>query len=216
MNVDKTKKVFLIWFLVFLSWSVYRASVKLPEWADEAIVKPLIFVLPVIWWVKFKEKRSLDSIGLASKNFFKDLYLGLGIGILFAVEGFLTNFLKYGTFSFAPIGAFAGVGMIPFLVLSLFTSVSEEILGRGFVYGRLHELNKNQFKAAFVSSFLFLLLHLPILFTRLNLMGLSMVVYLVSVFLLGITNCYLYSYRGSLTVPILVHIFWNATVALYL
>ena len=104
-----------------------------------------------------------------------------------------------------------------FLVLSLVTAISEETLGRGFLYNRLFEEGRNQFGAAIISSVLFLLLHVPILFVQLNLTGGSLVVYLISVFLLGVTNCYLFTFRGNrLTVPILVHLFWNATVALYL
>ncbi len=216
MRIGKTKKIYLVWFLIFLAWSIYRVSGTWPEWVDELIVKPLIFVLPILWLVVVKEKRSLVSLGLTFKNFFKEIYIGVGIGLLFASEGFLVNYIKYHTFSFVPIGALASVGLIPFLIFSVATSISEEILGRGYVYSRLYEGNHNQFKSAVIASFLFLLLHIPILFTRLNLMGMSLIVYLVSIFLLGVTNSYLYTYRKSLVVPILIHIFWNATVALYL
>ncbi|MBI4067278.1 CPBP family intramembrane metalloprotease [Candidatus Gottesmanbacteria bacterium] len=216
MNVGKTRSVYLIWFGIFLVWSIYRAWFKLPEAIDELVVKPLIFVLPVIWWVKYREKRKLESIGITGRNFFQEIYIGVGIGVLFALEGLVANYFKYGTWSFAPLAALSSVGLMPFLLYSLFTSVSEEILGRGFVYGRLQEGAKDQLKPAIVASFLFLLLHIPIIFTRLNLVGVSLVVYIVSIFLLGVTNSYLYSYRKSLVVSILVHIFWNATVALYL
>lgn len=216
MNIKKIKRIYILWFLIFLVWSIYRVSFKFPEWVDEMLVKPLVFVLPVIWWVKFREKRSMESVGVTSRNLFKEIYIGCGIGLLFAFEGFLANYTKYHTFSFVPISVLAGAGLVPFLVISLFTSTSEEILGRGFVYGRIYEDNRNQFKSALVSSFLFLLLHIPILFTQLNLMGTSLIIYVVSIFLLGLTNSYLYSYRKSLVVPILIHIFWNVTVALYL
>lgn len=216
MNVKESKQIYLVWFFIFIVWSIYRVTFRFPEWVDELLVKPLVFVGPVIWFVKFREKRGFDSLGLGKKNLFHDLYLGVGIGLLFALEGFLANYIKYGTFSFAPIAALSGIGLIPFLILSFTTSVSEEILGRGFVYNRLYTEGKSQFKAAFVSSFLFLLLHFAILFTNLSLTGPSLVVYVVSVFLLGLTNSYLFTLRGSLVVPILVHLFWNATVALYL
>lgn len=216
MNVSKTKTIYLLWFVIFLVWSIYRVSTHFPEWIDEIVAKPVVFVLPVLWWVLLKERGSFASIGLTFKNFFKEIYIGLGIGLLFGAEGVLVNFLKYGTFSFVPIAAVSSVGLFPFLIFSVVTSISEEILGRGFVYGRLYEENKGQLKSALIASFLFLLLHIPILFTKLNLMGPSLIVYLVSVFLLGLTNCYLFSIRKSLVVPILVHIFWNATVALYL
>lgn len=212
-------KVFLVWFVIFLVWTFYRASLFLPENIDEFLIKPLIFVLPVLAVVLIQEKKGLNELGLlpSPKDFFTDLYIGVVIGIFFAAEGLLVNYLKYGNFSFAPIMAsrlYGGIGM--FFLINLATSLWEEILARGYLYTRLFKLNKNQFWAAFTSSFLFLLLHIPILFTRLHLSGTSLLVYPISILLLGITNSYIFSLRGSLTLPILIHAFWNMTVALYL
>lgn len=211
-------KVFIVWFVIFLIWAFYRAYFFLPDWADEFLVKPLIFVLPVLI-VVFKEKKKLTDLGITFRipKLFVDLYIGVVIGILFAVEGLVVNYLKYNHFSFAPILASrvsGGVGM--FILLNLATSVSEEILGRGFLYKRLFQTTNNQFGSAFTSSFLFLLLHIPILFTRLHLSGTSLLVYPVSIMLLGITNSYIFTLRGSLMLPVLIHTFWNMTVALYL
>lgn len=216
MNVKKTRYIYILWFLIFIVWTIYRMKGTFPEWVDEIGIKPGVFVLPVFAWVLLKERRTLSSIGLTLKNFFHEIYLGLGIGALFGAEGVVVNFIKYGTFSFVPTLAIASFGIFPFLIYSLSTAFAEEVLGRGFIYGRLYEANKNQLKSALIASFLFLLLHIPILFTQLNLAGPSLLVYVLSVFLLGITNCYLYGVRKSLVVPILIHIFWNATVALYL
>lgn len=212
-------KVFLVWFVIFLIWTFYRANFFLPENIDEFLVKPLIFVLPVFVVVLVWEKKKLNDLGLSSnpKDFLTDLYIGVAIGVLFALEGLLVNYLKYGKFSFTPILAsriYGGIGM--FFLINLATSLWEEILARGYLYTRLFKLNNNQFWASVTSSFLFLLLHVPILFTRINLSGISLIVYPISILLLGITNSYIFSLRGSLTLPILIHAFWNMTVALYL
>lgn len=212
-------QVFIVWFVIFLAWAFYRANFFLPEAIDEFLVKPLVFVLPVFYVVLLREKKKLEELGLVPKphDFFVDLYIGVVIGVIFAIEGLVVNFLKYGQFSFAPILASkisGGLGL--FFLINLATSVWEEILGRGFLYQRLYKVNKNQFYAAASSSFLFLLLHIPILFTRLHLSGTSMVVYPLSILLLGIANSYIFSLRKSLTLPILIHAFWNMTVALYL
>lgn len=212
-------QVFGVWFIIFLVWAFYRAKFFLPETVDEFLIKPLVFVLPVLYVVIIREKKRLADLGLvpSPKNFFLDLYLGVLIGILFVVEGLLANFLKYGQFSFAPILAVkVSGGIVSFLIINLATSFWEEILARGYLYNRLYQITKNQFGAAFTSSFMFLLLHIPIMFTRLHLMGASLLVYPVSILLLGITNSYLFTLRGSLILPILIHTFWNMTVALYL
>ncbi len=216
MKIMQDKRVYIVWFVIFIVWTIYRAFFRFPEAVDELIVKPLIFIAPVLYFVLFVEKNTLESIGLTAKNLFREIYLGLGIGVFFAIEGLLVNLVKYGTFSFLPIAAVSSVGLTLFLLFTLFTSVSEEILGRGYVYSRIAASEANQFKAIIIASFLFLLLHVPILFTQLNLTGASLVIYLSSIFILGVTNSYMFSIRKSLVIPIFIHIFWNATVALYL
>lgn len=212
-------KVFIVWFIIFIVWAFYRANFFLPESIDEFIVKPIIFVVPVLFVVLIREKKNLSDLGLTpkAKDFVMDLYFGVLMGVLFALEGLAVNYLKYSRLSLLPIVASrisGGLGL--FFLMNLATSLWEEILGRGFLYQRLYKISNNQFGAAFTSSFLFLLLHIPILFTRLHLTGTSLVVYPLSILLLGVTNSYILSLRKSLTLPILIHTFWNMTVALYL
>lgn len=213
------RQVFVTWFVVFIVWALFRAYFHLPEQVDEYLVKPLLFVIPVLAIVWVWEDKKLADLGLGAKPlaFFLDLYIGIVIGILFAIEGILANYLKYRQIFFIPIDAAklsGGVGS--FLLLNLATSFSEEVLGRGYMYNRLYRSTNKQFWSALVSSFLFMLLHIPIMFTRLQLMGPSMIVYPLSILIMGVTNCYLLSARKSLTLPILLHTFWNMTVALYL
>lgn len=213
------RQVFLVWFVIFLIWACYRAYFTLPETIDEFIAKPLIFAGPVIFLVLFKEKKGFRELGFGAtlRNVMLDVYIGVILGILFAMQGLLANYVKYGTLSFAIPETIAGSGgILLFLLINTATSITEEILGRGFLYNRLYRTSGNQMGSALISSVLFLLLHLPIVLTRLHLMGTSLLVYPISILILGITNSYLYTLRGSLTLPILVHTFWNMTVALYL
>ena len=94
MNIKH--QVFAVWFIIFILWSFYRAYFRLPELTDEFLVKPLIFVLPVLYVVCVREKKSLKELGLAPKlrDLFTDLYIGVVIGIIFAFEGLLINSLK--------------------------------------------------------------------------------------------------------------------------
>jgi len=213
------RQVFIVWFVIFLVWAFYRAYFSLPEAIDELLIKPLIFVLPILIIVFVKEKKKLSDLHVfpSRKDFFLDLYIGVVIGVLFALEGLVVNYLKYGQFSFSPLFSVkAGGGIIGFFIINLFTSLWEEILGRGYLYQRLYRETNNQMQSAIVSSFLFLLLHIPIMFTRLQLVGTSLLIYPLSILILGVTNCYLLTLRKSLTLPILIHTFWNMTVALYL
>lgn len=217
-NVIVRRKVFSVWFVVFLAWAFYRANVILPEWVDEFIVKPLIFIAPVLF-VTSREGKDLRSIGLglSLKNLIFDIYIGVSLGVLFAIEGLFANYIKYGRFSFSPLQTVSlSGGIYMFLIINLITSVSEEILGRGYMYNRLYQATNNQARSAIVSSFLFLLLHVPIMFTRLHLTGSSLIFYPVSIMVMGIANSYLFTLRKTLVLPVLVHTFWNMTMALYL
>ncbi|OGG07051.1 hypothetical protein A3D05_01995 [Candidatus Gottesmanbacteria bacterium RIFCSPHIGHO2_02_FULL_40_24] len=212
-------QTFLMWFFIFLVWAFYRANFQLPESVDEFIVKPLVFVMPIVYLVWVKENKSLKEIGLGIKlkGLVIDLYIGVVLGILLAVEGLLANYLKYGKFSFLPIEAlFIAGGIGSFLLINIAASVSEEIFGRGYLYNRLFKTSKEQAACAVVSSFLFMLIHIPIMFTRLHLTGNALIFYPLSIFTMGVVNSYVFTMRKNLVLPVLIHTFWNMTVSLYL
>lgn len=205
-----------LWGWIALTWALYRNFLRLPEWADEFLFKPLVFAIPVLWYVKNKERRPLSSLGLTGKNLFTSIYIGLGFGFVFAFEGLAANAIKYGKLQINPIDAFTQYGMVTLLALSFATAFSEELLSRGFVFSRLLEKSKNLPYASIVSTVLFVLLHIPILVTMHKLQGVTLVIFFVTDFILGLANSLLFYNTGSLVAPILVHIFWNMTVALYL
>jgi membrane protease YdiL (CAAX protease family) len=208
--------VFRLWAWILLAWSVYRYFFHLPEAVDEFVVKPLVFVVPVIWYVLKREKRPLSSIGLTGENFFVSLYTGLGIGFLFALEGMAANFIKYGQFTINPIVAFRQYGFL-LLLLSVATAFSEELLGRGFIFSRfLEKSNGNLMYASFYSTGMSVLLHVPILLTSLKYQGSTLVLYFATSIAIAFANAILYRQTKSLVGPVLVHLFWNMTVALYL
>ncbi len=208
--------IFRLWAWILLAWCLYRYFFKLPEYIDEFVAKPLVFVVPVLWYVIHKEKRRLESLGLTYKNLFPSLYAGLGLGLLFALEGIAVNAFKYGKLTIVPIDALRQYGLVTLLILSAATAFSEELLNRGFLFNRILEKKKSFLIAASVSTLLFVLLHVPILVTSLKLQGMTLVLFFITDVILGFaTSALFYAYR-SLVAPILIHTFWNMTVALYL
>lgn len=208
--------VYQLWAWVLLGWSLYRYFLKFPEWADELIFKPLVFAFPVLWYVVNKEKKKLASVGLTGKNFFTSVYIGIGFGFVFALEGLATNAIKYGKIQINPIPSLEQYGLVLLLLLSFATAFSEELLSRGFLFSRIYEKTKSLPYASLLSTLLFVLLHVPILVTSLKLHGTVLILYFVTDFVLGLANSLLFFNTGSLVAPILVHVFWNLTVALYL
>ena len=208
--------VYRLWAWILLAWSIYRYSFKFAEWIDELIFKPLVFVVPVLWYLRVKERRSFTTIGLTPKNLFTNIYIGLGFGFVFALEGLAANAIKYGKLTIIPIAAFEQYGLLLLLFLSLVTAVTEEILSRGFLFSRILERTKSLPVASLVSTLLFVALHVPILVTSLKLQGTALLLFFATDIVLGVANSLLFYSTGSLVAPILVHLFWNMTVALYL
>lgn len=216
VSASSLEPMYQLWGWIVIVWALYRYFFHLPEWADEFIFKPLVFIFPVIWYVRTREKRHLESIGITTKNIFTSIYIGLGIGFLFAIEGIVSNVLKYGRVELLPNTAFEQFGIGMMLLLSIATAVSEEVLSRGFVFSRLLENTKSLSYSVFMSSVMFVFLHIPILVTGLKLHGVTLVLFFITDIVLAIANSLLFYKTRSLVAPILVHLFWNMTVALYL
>ena len=136
--------------------------------------------------------------------------------MVFALEGIAANAIKYGKIQLLPNTPFEELGIGLMILLSLATAFSEELLSRGFVFTRIYEKTKNLPYAAFLSSIMFVFLHVPILVTGLKLHGVTLALFFVTDFVLAFANSLLLYNTRSLVAPILVHIFWNMTVALYL
>jgi len=208
--------VFQFWAWQLLVWSLYRYFFKFSEPIDEFVVKPLVFIIPVLWFVLRIEKRTLETVGLTIKNFFHSAFIGLGFGLLFSGEAILANTLKNGSLIITPLETLSSYGIWMIIFLSLATAFSEEILSRGFFFSRIFEVSKNLLHASLMSTFLFVVFHIPILVTSLKFQGTTLVLFLVTSFVLGLTNSMVYYKTKSLVGPVLIHFFWNVTVAVFL
>jgi membrane protease YdiL (CAAX protease family) len=215
-TVTSLEGVFQIWAWILLAWSLYRYFLVMPEWADELIFKPLVFFLPVVIYVFKKEKRGWESLGITGKNIFTSLYIGIGFGFMFALEGIVANRLKNGKMLINPIEVYRQYGMLILFGISLATAVWEETLNRGFLFNRIYGITRNLFYSVFISAVLFTLLHVPILVTSLKLQGPLLGLFFLTNFLLGIINSMLFARTKSIVAPAMVHLFWNMTVALFL
>src|SRR3989344_1351687 len=85
---------------LLLIWGFYRFLFQFPEEVEELFIKPIIWLIPVFILLK-KEKGTLSTLGITFQNFFPAIYYSLALGLVFAVEGFTINFVKYGGFDFS-------------------------------------------------------------------------------------------------------------------
>lgn len=145
------------------------------------------------------EKRSWNSLGLTLKGHVKDL----AYGKLFAFGFYLTGFgisLLLGVIRITG-WQFEVQSLLLSWILFLLVALTEEIMMRGYVLGKLLDEGMNRFWALFVSSVLFSAMHIfndhVSLFPMINLV--------LAGLLLGAS----YIYTRNLWFPISLHLFWN-------
>lgn len=216
--VSPIQKVLNVWAIVLIIWSVYRAYFKteLPIFFDEFIAKPAVFLIPVFYYItKVEKKNFFSAIDLKSENLLKNIFLGLAIGFVFFLSGTLGIFLKsqnvasiFSNQNFAMIGSF--------LLIAIATSISEEVLSRGFVLKRLYEESKNAFSSSFFTSILFFFLHVPILFTNDKIVGTLLLKVMFTDLILSLAVSFIYLERRNLLLPILIHAFYNLSLYLFI
>jgi membrane protease YdiL (CAAX protease family) len=209
------KHIFALFSFIFVVWSFYRYLPEiLPLWAEELILKPLIWLLPVIWLVKRVERQSFSSLGFTKKNLFPSLYWGIGLGLVFALEGFLTNIIKYKGLNLVSLGYSSGT-FAGLLLISLVTAFSEETVFRGYIFNRLWQIWDKEWLANIVSSFLFMLIHLPIGVFVLGYTPLVMLAYLLFVFIFAFGSAFVFGRTKNIFASILLHIFWSWPIILF-
>lgn len=211
-----TEWIFQFWAWQLLIWALYRYFFHFPEWVDEFIFKPAVFVVPVIWYVLQRERLSLATIGLTAKNIKRNILLGLGIGLVFTLEGMGVNIATHGSLHLQQLQATA-IYSIGFLaLLSLATAFSEELLSRGFLFSRLYNQTKRLWYAIVMSTCMFVAFHIPILVTSLKFQGPTLILFFFTSIVLAVANSIVFFQTKSLVTPLLIHFFWNMTVALFL
>jgi membrane protease YdiL (CAAX protease family) len=217
-GISSTQRALNLWAVILIAWSIYRTYFKLPEWFDEFLAKPLVFVLPVLIYIRSVEKKDIFSGLFINKNFkifIKEFLISVGVGFILLLTALISIYLRFKKVSF--IGHFPTFDMFGMIFLTaLATGITEEILSRGFVLKRLYEESKNAYSASFFASILFFFLHVPILFANNRISGNMLLMFMMTDLLLSMVNGLIMIQRKSLTVPILIHTFYNVVIALAL
>jgi len=214
MKEKTLKNVIQLYTFIFLIWGFYRFLFRLPEEIEELVLKPIIWLGPV-FYLLFKEKENLSSIGWSGKNFFKGLYLGIGLGIIFAIEGLLTHALKYSGISFIKLAYTSLPVFLVALGVSLGTAISEETVFRGYIFSRLLRVIKDEWLASLISNLGWALIHLPISIFVLHYDVLQISIYLFLTFLFGLGSAFVFARTETITASILMHVFWGWPLILF-
>lgn len=212
-NIRSLRYIISLYALIFVVWGFYRFLFKLPESVEELFLKPIIWLLPLLFILK-KERKDFRSLGWTTKNLFPALYLSIGLGVLFAVEGALVNSIKYGgSFNFLKVVPsqslfFSAIG------LSLVTAVSEETVFRGFMFNRLLAV-LGEWRANLTTSVAWALVHLPITIFVFRYDPAGVLIFLFLTFLFGAASAFVFARTGNVLASVLLHIFWEWPIILF-
>ena len=141
----------------------------------------------------------LSLLGMSLRGRGKDLLAGLGVAVLLYAVGFGTSLLM-GTVEIASV-QWVPRDLLGTLLFFLLVAVTEEVMLRGFVLGRMLSAGMNRFVALFLSSALFSAMHL----FNPNFALLPFINILLAGCLLGAS----FLYTRNLCFPVVLHWFWN-------
>lgn len=204
----------ILYFGVFMVWSVYRFVFRLPYWLDELFFKPLIWILPMFFLVRKVEKRPLfTSLGFGGKNFQNSLLVILGLVFFVGLEGITLGLIRHRS-SLPEI-----VASIPFssqvsIFVYLITALVEETLFRGYFFSRLWEVFENSKKANLVATLGFILIHLPISLFYLKFGPIQIIAYFILLLIMSLGSGWLFSLTYNTVPSVFWHFLWNWQVIL--
>lgn len=209
------KHVFALFSFIFIVWSFYRYLPQvLPLWSEELILKPLFWIIPTIWIVRKIEKQPWSSLGFTKNKIFTSFYWGIGLGLVFAFEGLLTNIFKYKGLNLASLD-YSSLEFSGLILLSFVTAFSEELVFRGYIFNRLWTIWGKESLANIVSSLLFVIVHLPVGIFVLGYKPAIMLAYLFFVFVFGFGSAFVFGRSRNLASSILLHVFWSWPIILF-
>lgn len=206
----KNATVFAAYLLIV--WGCYRLIIKLPDEVEELFLKPIIWLVPLVFLLK-RERAGISSLGITLKNLFPAIYFSLGLGAIFALEAVVLNFAKYGSFVFA-----ANIGdkfILSSIGLSFATAFSEEIAFRGYIFSRVWRALGNEWIANLTTSAAWGLIHVPVAIFVFKLDFPAAVVYLLLTTLFGIGSAFVFARTKNVFGSILLHVLWEWPIILF-
>ena len=185
-------------FLIQKAWGMEMQEGCLPSLFLERLLMLVGYLSAAVLVLRWRNL-PLSLLGMSLKGRGKDLLAGLGVAMLLYAVGFGTSLLM-GTVEIASV-QWVPRDLLGTLLFFLLVAVTEEVMLRGFVLGRMLSAGMNRFVALFLSSALFSAMHL----FNPNFALLPFVNILLAGCLLGAS----FLYTRNLCFPVVLHWFWN-------
>ncbi len=212
-NVERLHVDSIFWLLVSGSFVVllfYRIFVHLPVWFDEIFAKAFIFGAPV-WLYALVGRQTPDFFGFERRRFWPGAYAGLAIGGIFGFIGLMTSTVQKGRI------------LIPYLFssstfwetfgLAFATAWWESVFFYGLILSVLQHKHKNEWKAAALTTIIFLSFHAPVLVVRGGLASAAVPLFLLSFFAFG--QAIIFMRTKSVASAVVSHAFWGMVLLVY-
>lgn len=161
----------------------------------------IIFIpLFIRWLKKHRINYNLNSKKINYQSIIKIILLGISISLTYNILIYEINLNIHITDSFAV----KDISVITLILTSgIMGPILEELLFRGIVYNKLLIFN-NKNRSIFITSLIFSLFHFP------------NIINIIYAFFLSFILIFLFEKYKTLKVPILLHIFINTTIVLFL
>ncbi|WP_077296594.1 CPBP family intramembrane glutamic endopeptidase [Virgibacillus pantothenticus] len=216
IDLKVNKNYIWLYFILFYSiWSIRELWFvqyldlmdSVPRAITSAMIKIVIWVIPVMLLVKIMEKSVPFSYLGLRHNFRKGLKWASWVSLVFIAYFVVLNFTVLDNrIDFR-------IGFNEWLNTVLLVGITEEIVFRGFLLRKLIDTFKF-WTANIITALLFASIHFPIWFYK----GLSfphMLSSTITAFVLGIIFGFVYKKSNSLWSAIIVHSLYNLLVSLF-
>lgn len=197
---------------ILVVWGFYRLIFKLPDEVEELFIKPVIWLLPILFILN-KEKLGLKTLGFNFDNLYPVIYSILGLGAIFVIEALIVNYIKYGGLNFG-----ANIGTLPLtsaMGLSFATAFSEEVAFRGYLFNRVWQISKMEWLANISTNAVWILIHVPVTFFVLKMAPTPALIYLGITAIFGIGSAFVFARTKNVFASILLHVLWEWPIILF-
>lgn len=197
-----------LYTVILVVWGFYRLLFRLPVWIEELVIKPMVFVAPVIYRLYQEKSQSWSerwaSLGVTRVN------LGMGLGLGLALGAF---YLLVGGAGASKEMQLGSVGLT--MVLAVATAISEQLVFMGYILLRLARVWRQEWGAVVVTAVLLAVIHVPILVFDYRLPGREILGQFLLVLALGLGNGAIMLRVKNLITPVLAHSLWGWAMVIF-
>lgn len=201
----KIEHILTTWGIVVILWSIFRANFSPPIWFSEIVAKPLIFLLPLFFYLKKNEKKGkfLHQLGWPKKRAWRELVISILLLLFILLVGLIA-------FSYSKEIRIIFMNQINYqrltiyAILAIVSAFSEELFGRGFLFNYLHKYSHNVILSLFLSATLFFVLYLPGALSM-QIGGQDLFINLILNFTLSFITGIAFYLRKNILPPIAIH-----------